>query len=529
VRPRRPLASRPVPRHPSPPSSTRHTAPIQSIDRQTHRPPILSCRRCGVALAAYGARRAYLAGIAAGRASAAPSPHPRRRKGEKAHPSDDDDDDDEGDDDPSSRPTPGPAHSTANGDVPPTPIGKKGALQQAAAAAAASTTPPCTPPGGPERASTPGEWRDRLTGRPRSNAAAKPDDDDDDDRSSAVDLVATYDRIQREFTEANGAFDPVAVADAARWFHFEPPPGVGVWPMEYVKLGLPRGCTRLVVLMLEDAPAVAAAGAACAREVMRAMRGVGCFNVSRGAYHVTVFFLSLPTDPVEDPTVGADAREAGRGGKGKGKESRGAIGFHPDHDAEEAAVHDALRGAVDVAPKSIGDASINRDGSTRDADDASNRNGSRDNGSASASKSHRENAIGEITLEVDRVAMAKSGALLLLFRDPDGALDRARRALRGAFPGAPSKQTAIAHCTLLRAFPRAAAGDGSNRDGSTRDVGGEDSFGGALSGRALADVIASCQRWTHRLAGARVRVSRAWLVREERFSSVDGSRSSFHL
>ena len=232
-----------------------------------------------------------------------------------------------------------------------------------------------------------------------------------------MDLVATYDRIQREFTEANGAFDPVAVADAARWFHFEPPPGVGVWPVEYVKLGLPRGCTRLVVLMLEDAPAVAAAGAACAREVMRAMRGVGCFNVSRGAYHVTVFFLSLPTDPVEDPTVGADAREAGRGGKGKGKESRGAIGFHPDHDAEEAAVHDALRGAVDVAPKSIGDASINRDadGSETVA-----------NGSASASKSHRENgSFGEITLEVDRVAMAKSGALLLLFRDPDGALDRA--------------------------------------------------------------------------------------------------------
>ena len=464
------------------------------IDRQTHRPPILSRRRCGVALAAYGARRAYLAGIAAGRASATPSPHPRRRKGEKAPSDDDDDDDEEGDDDPSARPTPGPAHSTANGDVPPTPIGKKGALQQAAAAAAASTTPPCTPRGGPERASTPGEWRDRLTSRPRSNSTAAAADDDG---ASAVDLVATYDRIQREFTEANGAFDPAAVADAARWFHFEPPPGVGVWPVEYTKLGLPAGCTRLVVLMLEDAPAVAAAGAACAREVMRAMRGVGCFNVSRGAYHVTVFFLSLPTDPVEDPTGGEN-----------GKKSRGgAVGFHPDHDAEEAAVHDALRGAVDVAP----------DG------DASNRNGSRDNGvNGAGSKSHREDAVGEVTLEVDRVAMAKSGALLLLFRDPDGTLDRARRALRGAFPGAPSKQTAIAHCTLLRAFPRASGDTPIGEDASS-------SFGGALSGRALADVSASCARWTHRLAGARVKVSRAWLVREERFSSVDGPRSSFHL
>ena len=287
--------ARPAPSRVAGPSILDPTHGTDPIDRPTHRPPILSRRRCGVALAAYGARRAYLAGIAAGRASTAPSPHPRRRKGEKA-PSHDDDDEEEGDDDPSARPTPGPAHSTANGDVPPTPIGKKGALQQAAAAAAASTTPPCTPRGGPERASTPGEWRDRLTGRPRSSSAAAADG------ASAVDLVATYDRIQREFTEANGAFDPVAVADAARWFHFEPPPGVGVWPVEYTKLGLPAGCTRLVVLMLEDAPAVAAAGAACAREVMRAMRGVGCFNVSRGAYHVTVFFLSLPTDPVEDPT-----------------------------------------------------------------------------------------------------------------------------------------------------------------------------------------------------------------------------------
>ena len=230
VDPARPAPSR-VAGTPHPRPDTRH----RPIDRQTHRPPILSRRRCGVALAAYGARRAYLAGIAAGRASTAPSPHPRRRKGEKA-PSHDDDDEEEGDDDPSARPTPGPAHSTANGDVPPTPIGKKGALQQAAAAAAASTTPPCTPRGGPERASTPGEWRDRLTGRPRSNSTAAAADG-----ASAVDLVATYDRIQREFTEANGAFDPVAVADAARWFHSSPRPASASGPWNTPSSGFPRG------------------------------------------------------------------------------------------------------------------------------------------------------------------------------------------------------------------------------------------------------------------------------------------------
>ena len=85
-------------------------------------------------------------------------------------------------------------------------------------------------------------------------------------------------------------------------------------------------------------------------------------------------------------------------------------------------MHDALRGAVDVAP----------DG------DASNRNGSRDNGvNGAGSKSHREDAVGEVTLEVDRVAMAKSGALLLLFRDPDGTLDRARARCGARSPGRP--------------------------------------------------------------------------------------------
>ena len=85
-------------------------------------------------------------------------------------------------------------------------------------------------------------------------------------------------------------------------------------------------------------------------------------------------------------------------------------------------------------------------------------NGSGSNGSVGHEGSKgggrvRENAIGDVTLEVDRVAMAKSGSLLLLFRDPHGTLDRMRRALRGAFPGAPAKQTTIAHCTLLRCFP----------------------------------------------------------------------------
>jgi hypothetical protein len=45
----------------------------------------------------------------------------------------------------------------------------------------------------------------------------------------------------------------------------------------------------------------------------------------------------------------------------------------------------------------------------------------------------------------------------------------------------------------------------------------------------LADVNAACARWSARLEGAKVKVSRAWLVREERFSSLDGPKQSFKL
>lgn len=81
-------------------------------------------------------------------------------------------------------------------------------------------------------------------------------------------------------------------------------------------------------------------------------------------------------------------------------------------------------------------------------------------------------------------------------------------------PGAPRKQTTIAHCTLLRAFPLGAAGE----DG-----------GEALDARVTAVVREACARWSAKLAGVKVKVSRAWLVREERFSSLDGPKESFKL
>lgn len=125
--------------------------------------------------------------------------------------------------------------------------------------------------------------------------------------------------------------------------------------------------------------------------------GVGCFNVARNSYHVTVFFLSLPTDPVTDPVSRLLPSPA----------TPGKPWLEPDHRREEDIIDSALR----------------------------------------------KLGHGTVELEVDRIIMAPSGTLLLLFRDAHGTLASVRSALQDAFPAAPAKQTSIAHCTLLRAFP----------------------------------------------------------------------------
>jgi hypothetical protein len=126
-------------------------------------------------------------------------------------------------------------------------------------------------------------------------------------------LIETYDAMQTDFELQTRGFAMRTVDETKRWFHFEDPPGVGVWPLPYTQLGLPKDCARLVVLSLVDAPAVAAAGAACAREMMKLLGpcGAACFNVSRNAYHVSVFFLSLPDDPIADPLASRDGFEDG--------------------------------------------------------------------------------------------------------------------------------------------------------------------------------------------------------------------------
>ena len=278
--------------------------------------------------------------------------------------------------------------------------------------------------------------------------------------------------MQTDFERETRGFAMAEVDETKRWFHFEDPPGVGVWPLPYTQLGLPKDCTRLVVLSLVDAPAAAAAGAACAREMVKLLGpcGAACFTVPRNAYHVSVFFLSLPTDPVADPLSARAGADAGK------------LADAPPNKNETNSLNVSLASAP---LRRIG-------GRFQPALEDEARAAERPPARTAAFSENDEDFLKTprvVSLVVDRVALVKSGALLLLFRDPNGDLARFRDELRTAFPSAPTKQPNIAHCTLLRAFPETS-----------------DALTSKSSGRALADAKALCARWTARVRGTRVRV-----------------------
>ena len=129
---------------------------------------------------------------------------------------------------------------------------------------------------------------------------------------------------------------------------------------------------------------------------------------------------------------------------------------------------------------------------------------------------------GELFLYGTALQMASSGTLLLLFRDPAGGLAKLRAKLTETFPGATTRQTHIAHSTLLRAFPSAPEEEDGEREGG-------DGRRERARDAAARGVSAACERWSARIEGVKVRVNEAWFVREERFSSLDGARCSFRL
>ena len=98
-----------------------------------------------------------------------------------------------------------------------------------------------------------------------------------------------------------------------------------------------------------------------------------------------------------------------------------------------------------------------------------------------------------MTLEVDRVAMAKSGSLLLLVQ---GSARHLGSHAKGAAGRLPRRAGEADHHRALHAAEMLPGGASDGFDSSRKDSEYR------LDPRAFADVNAACARWTHRLAGA---------------------------
>jgi hypothetical protein len=214
-------------------------------------------------------------------------------------------------------------------------------------------------------------------------------------------VVETYESLELAFAQAG--LDPSALTPR-EFFHFATYPEVGCWPREHAKAGLPKDAARLVVLTMEEAPAIAAAVQSAVRELVRLVGATtDTFVPGRGSLHVTLFHVSRTFDYVAAPVECA----------ADGADGRGTATLPPTSSAvedaiayEESAIADALHGC------------------------------------------------GACELEIDRVCMAPSGCLLLCFKDVRGDVQSIRERLRDKAIGSSKKQNETVHCTLARMFPK---------------------------------------------------------------------------
>ena len=209
-----------------------------------------------------------------------------------------------------------------------------------------------------------------------------------------------YDSLEFAFAEAG--LDPTALTPR-KFFHFATFPEVGVWPLPYKDLKMPHDCARLVVLTMEDAPAIAAAVQTATRDLVRLVGGVmDTFAAPRGNLHLTVFHVSRTFEYKDAPVACVVDDATGRGTQTlpRATNVEDAIAY------EESAVADALHG------------------------------------------------LGACELEVDRLCLAPSGCLLLCFADVHGHLQTMRERLRDKTVGAARKQNNTMHVTLARMWPK---------------------------------------------------------------------------
>ena len=387
-------------------------------------------------------------------------------------------------------------------------------------------------------------------------------------------LQLIYRNIRKDLLISK-SFDVSAIEATRSLFHFEPFPGVGVWPVKYDDMKMfpmKSSCSRLVVLsVFDDAPSLAASGTAIVSELSKLMMGFGgdikydeekeeeenegnatkvkqrpMFVCNRAQYHVTMFFFSRPIEGMtrEEPV------EFLIDGSGVADTQREVLAKKNDEEIESPSTPPPSARTMEKQPsipKGLGEtvlpdkpkprvkrsvaqnydrvlspptpmSKIKPPSAISSAENLAHASTPISSTQSKFKRSASGAILDEATkaqevlqtcepveLVVDRVVLATSGALLLCFDDVDDSLKKCRASLASNAVGVRGvQQTSTAHCTLARILPNA----GDER----------------LSDFELKQIDQLLTKWTKKLKGVKMTCPKAWYVREERFSSVDGDK-----
>ena len=384
-------------------------------------------------------------------------------------------------------------------------------------------------------------------------------------------LQLIYRNIRKDLL-ASKTFDASAIAATRSLFHFEPFPGVGVWPVKYDDMKMfpmKSSCSRLIVLsVFDDAPSLAASGTAIVSELSKLMMGFGnrdddkeddenkgnttkvrqrpMFVCNRAQYHVTMFFFSRPIEgmmreePVEflmNEGVGSASEQNEVVEAARNEEVEPPSTPPPHHSTPMEKQPSIPKGLGEMTfpekpkprvkrsisqnyerllspptpmskikpPSAISSAENLAHASMATSQSEFKRSASGNILDEATKAQEVLQACESIELVVDRVVLATSGALLLCFDDVNDSLKKSRAALVSNAVGVRGvQQTSTAHCTLARILPN--PGDEH------------------LSDYELKQIDQLLTKWTKQLRGTKMICPKAWYVREERFSSVDGDK-----
>ena len=258
-----------------------------------------------------------------------------------------------------------------------------------------------------------------------------------------------YERMQKETLQAGLAMETVATTRG----RFDVREGwISAWPKKYA---LPEHAVRILMAPVGGEPNLTTQATCAVRKIMKILPlGMQVFINPAKSYHCTIFHLSRPEEVRTNPFL--EYKQV------------------PPDGTPRRATDQVLQEEIQ-ALQQLG------------------------------------KYVPTLVLEVERVILAPSGVLLMLFQDVTEAsgdvVDRLRSTLRKAFPGAPIRQTkTVIHCTLMRLLTPVQL---------------------PLATREQIDAV--CQSITQEVRGLRVRLPQLEFVYEEEFSTVNGPRFGISL